>query len=346
MNIENSLVKEKKTIYYEDDFPYKHPRVSISNEIEPEVNVYTIDNPLVNMGLKKAFCCAETGRFFDEISSKPAINQLENKKKGIKEIQGHVLDLVTPGANLYSHWLLDLLPKIGAVKQAGHDLKEFDYIYVNYFNSRFKKEAFEKLGIPFGKVLDFPSAPKFFTCSKVTTVSACRNALYTPGWVENFIRSIFLGSHVEERGKPSRRLYISRSKGDTRRVLNEAALLQRILPFGFETLYCEDYSVTEVAKHMSEAEIVIAPHGAGLANMVFCDPSVKILELFSAHMSSEYYKISKKNGHDYLCLQALAPDGRYIDCLELNYESDRPVIHPMNLLLSEENLEKIVSFVS
>ncbi|WP_275287255.1 glycosyltransferase family 61 protein [Halomonas elongata] len=346
MNIEKTPVKKKRSISYKNDFPYKHPRVSIGEEVEPDVNVYTIESPLVCIGIKKAFYCTETGRFYDEISSKPAVSELKNKKNNVKEIKGHILDLVSPGANLYSHWLLDLLPKLSAVKQAGYNLEDFDYVYVNYYNSKFKEETFEKLGIPVEKVLDFPSAPKIFKCSKITTVSACRNALYTPQWAEEFVRSIFLETNIYNQVKKNRRIYISRSKGETRRVLNEASLVRKISPLGFEVLYCEDHSVTKVAEIMSEAEIVIAPHGAGLANIVFCNSRVKIVELFSAHMSPEYYKISKKNGFDYLCIQALSPDGEYVDFSTINYEHDRPVLHPMNLLLSEENMEKIVSFVS
>ncbi|SEN44592.1 glycosyltransferase family 61 protein [Halomonas caseinilytica] len=341
MDIQSRSVREKRQLSYIDDFPYKHPRVSIGKEIEPAVNVFTIKNALANLGIRKAFVCSKSEEPVSELSSSLAIKEISSRKKRIKRVGGHVLDLVTPGANLYSHWLLDLLPKVDAVKRAGFSWDDFDYVYVNYFNSRFKKESFDKLGIPASKVLDFPSSPKIFSCDKVTTVTSCRHSLYTPDWVDGFVNSVFLDKNKRRAlGEGKRRIYISRSKGNTRRILNEAQLLELIIPYGFETLYCEDHSVSDVSRIMSEAELIIAPHGAGLANSVFCNSDIQLIELFSSHISSEYYKLSKKRGVEYHCIQTHSPDGSYIDVSKLDY-NDREVIHPMNLLLSRENLREI-----
>lgn len=345
MSVSKKVVQTKKSYSHANDFRYRHPRVSIGEEFEPEVSVYTLGKSVVNIGLKKAFFSTEENEYINNISSRPGIEELDKKKSSCKYLSGHVLDLVTPGANLYSHWLLDLLPKLMAVKRAGLELSSFDYIYVNYYNSKFKREAFDKLGIPKEKVLDFPSAAKIFSCSKITTVTSCRSALYTPDWVAKGVRSLFLDNPEMSDKVGSRRLYISRSKGDARRILNEAELMESISPLGFKVLYCEDWTVQDVALMMSEAEIVIAPHGAGLANLVFCNSRAKVIEIFSSHMSSEYYKMSKIFGFDYLCINALSPSGDFVDLSQLNYEDERHIIHPMNILLSKTNIEEIVNYV-
>jgi capsular polysaccharide biosynthesis protein len=64
---------------------------------------------------------------------------------------------------------------------------------------------------------------------------------------------------------------------------------------GFSTHMLEDLSFDEQITLFSQAEFVVAPHGAGLANLLFCQPGTKVLELcpeteyrpFFAYMSSK-----------------------------------------------------------
>lgn len=43
-------------------------------------------------------------------------------------------------------------------------------------------------------------------------------------------------------------------------------------------------SLLEQIQLFANAEIVIGPHGAGMANILFCDPGTKVVELFSRDM--------------------------------------------------------------
>ncbi|MCB0841509.1 MAG: glycosyltransferase family 61 protein, partial [Bacteroidetes bacterium] len=62
----------------------------------------------------------------------------------------------------------------------------------------------------------------------------------------------------------------------------------------------ENLSVMEQAKMLSEAEAVMCPHGAGLTNIVFCQPGTKIIELLHHSAVNEmYWVISNAIGLDY-----------------------------------------------
>ncbi|OZH55086.1 hypothetical protein AFK68_06815 [Hydrocoleum sp. CS-953] len=39
----------------------------------------------------------------------------------------------------------------------------------------------------------------------------------------------------------------------------------------------------------AHAKIIVAPHGSGLTNIVFCNPGTKVIELFSPHYLRYYY---------------------------------------------------------
>jgi capsular polysaccharide biosynthesis protein len=64
-----------------------------------------------------------------------------------------------------------------------------------------------------------------------------------------------------------------------RRVVNEAAVEAALADLGFEVFDNAAYSVCDQARAFRDAEIVVAPHGAGLANIVYCDPGTPVIEL-------------------------------------------------------------------
>lgn len=76
-----------------------------------------------------------------------------------------------------------------------------------------------------------------------------------------------------------RRLYIPRRNVRMRRVVNEAAVEAALVSLGFEIFDSAEYSVREQVDAFRNAEIVVAPHGAGLSNIVFCDRGTPVIEI-------------------------------------------------------------------
>ncbi|MEI4486895.1 glycosyltransferase family 61 protein [Frigidibacter sp. MR17.14] len=77
-----------------------------------------------------------------------------------------------------------------------------------------------------------------------------------------------------------RRLYVTRRPGRRdRAVVGGTALQAMLTDLGFETLDFEDLDALGQARAMAGAAIVVAGHGAGLANMLFCPPDALVVEL-------------------------------------------------------------------
>lgn len=77
------------------------------------------------------------------------------------------------------------------------------------------------------------------------------------------------------------RILISRRNAKTRKIANEDALLGELAPLGFVAVCMEDLSLREQMTMVAEAEIVIGPHGAGMAHMVSARPGASFIELSS-----------------------------------------------------------------
>ncbi len=77
------------------------------------------------------------------------------------------------------------------------------------------------------------------------------------------------------------RIYISRLGANARRLLNEEEVIARVEAAGFRVLQFERMSIEQQMAAMAGAEVVLAPHGAGLANLVFCQSGTRVVEMLS-----------------------------------------------------------------
>jgi len=99
-----------------------------------------------------------------------------------------------------------------------------------------------------------------------------------------------------------RYIYISRRRARYRHVINESELLLQLQPLGFIAIELEDFSVSQQASLFAQAERIVAPHGAGLTNLSFCQPGTQVVELVSPHyMRTDYWIVSHHLGlHHYV----------------------------------------------
>jgi capsular polysaccharide biosynthesis protein len=88
----------------------------------------------------------------------------------------------------------------------------------------------------------------------------------------------FYRAHSPNSGPRRRRLLVSRADAGIRRIVNEPDLMQALSWLDFELVQLTPMSVEEQAMLFAEAEIVVGPHGAGFANLCFCQKGTRVLE--------------------------------------------------------------------
>ena len=106
------------------------------------------------------------------------------------------------------------------------------------------------------------------------------------------VSALYAGSRTP--GK--RRLLVAR-QGPTRTIQNIDKVESFVSKHGFDTVYLEGMSMADQILLFQSAEFVISPHGAGLANLLFCDPGTKVIELMpSVEMRPFFWVMSEKLG--------------------------------------------------
>lgn len=95
-------------------------------------------------------------------------------------------------------------------------------------------------------------------------------------------------------------IYIRR-EGHTceRTFCNEADVTACLKLLGFDTLNLEDYEVKDQIRMVSEAEVVVGAHGAGLSFTVFCNKDAKVVEIFGRPLTEKrhFLHIAHVLGH-------------------------------------------------
>ena len=206
----------------------------------------------------------------------------------VETIEGTVAVLTGLSANVYFHWMLDVLPRLEILRRSGFPEGEIDWFYVNSVAKPFQRQTLERLGIPGDRILESDRHPYLHATRLVVPSFPGPIGWPTSESIE-FLRSHFLPSQSSSSPTSPKRLYISRQTAQYRRVVNEPQLIQRLQQQGFQVIALENYSVTEQAQLFANAEVILAPHGAGLTNLVFCQRNTRVIELFSPNYIRYYY---------------------------------------------------------
>jgi Glycosyltransferase 61 len=202
-------------------------------------------------------------------------------------VDGSLAVLASRGDWNYFHFLIDVLPRIATVEAAGITP---DRWYVPA-KTRFQRDLLALLGVTADRIVD--AAEHVHVQADNLVVPTLPDLdLSAPPWLVEALRQRLLPPDVGLR--PGRRVYVTRGQArNTRIVTNEAELIAALRDRGFETVDPGAISVAEQIRTFAEAEVIIAPHGAALANLTFASPGATVVELFPPdYVQGCYWKLA------------------------------------------------------
>jgi capsular polysaccharide biosynthesis protein len=194
----------------------------------------------------------------------------------------------------FADWVLDTLPRFYSLARLPTDEVR---ILVNKPLNSWQRESLELLGIDLSRieVLEnrYIEAEILYFPSFVGDPGNEHPA--GMGWLRDR-----LIENSEPRRRPNRRLYISRRLALRRRILNEDELQPILRAYGFEIVETELLSFRQQIDLLSEAEAVVALHGAGLSNIVFAPKGCKVVEIFDPdHVKVMYWALADVLDQEY-----------------------------------------------
>jgi capsular polysaccharide biosynthesis protein len=206
-------------------------------------------------------------------------------------------DVVPPN---YCHWLLDELPRLAFLGER-RDVT----VLTSGDTPKWKTDSLALCGFdprPMIRVANFEAVR-----ADRLLVSRDIHAMPHPAhkaapWALNFLRArMGVAALAATPGEPGmRKLYVSRNDAGGRRVLNEAALMERLRPLGYRMVTPGRLGVADQVATFARASHVVGMHGAALANFVFAPPGAQLVEIFPAtYGMASYYLLAAGQGSAY-----------------------------------------------
>lgn len=216
---------------------------------------------------------------------------------------GRTAIAVTPEApGNYYHWLIDLLPRVCLI-QSSEGFDSFAHLLLNGSHAHYEESSLRALRVPLEKI-SYVGARDRFEIERATIPSLDNFSKTIAPWKIEALRGV-RDSLPPRQSAVVRRLYVSRRRAAVRRVVNEAEVEEILHAAGFTTVELESCSWSEQVAMFSGAEVVFAPHGAALANTVFCQPGALLAEINTRAGYRDYYlRLAASSGVGYRFLEA------------------------------------------
>ncbi|MGD1717418.1 tetratricopeptide repeat protein, partial [Dapis sp. BLCC M172] len=192
------------------------------------------------------------------------------------------------GRTNYFHWMIDVVSRIELLRQSNLKIDKFVFLECRTAS---QKETLARFNIPIEKIIE----NKFYPHIKskrlvIPSFTGKQNGMRVTKWGCEFLRTLFLKpENMKNLSVKPERIYISRKYADYRKVINEQEVVNFLHKFGFISVTLESISVAEQTSYMAAAKVIVAPHGAGLTNIIFCSPGTKIIEIFAANFVIPLY---------------------------------------------------------
>lgn len=263
-----------------------------------DVTVLGNSGAVVHDGALVVESVMDASRLGKSVAFKTPAFMLPQKKQGLYT---SVLHLPLSETSNY-HWFFDCLPRLYFVLQQVNepikiimrrDLPEFQHQTLQFI----LKDH------PNADVVYIGKHEKWTTERFIlSSFMANSQSAFLPMEVSKWLQQKIWSGYKIAPGNTRKRIYISRGSAKKRKVINESDLLPVLQAYGFEIVKAEVLTYQQQVQLFYDAEAVVAPHGAGLTNLLFAR-ACKVMELHPANLvKTHYFLLCKGLGFDYTAL--------------------------------------------
>ena len=203
-----------------------------------------------------------------------------------KKIKGKVFSLIqgASGNNNYFHWMFDVLPRLIMLEKV-YNLSDIDYFYSPQIKS-WQLSTLSVFNISKEKLIN-SNHHRHIHADKILAVShpwynkgrILNEAKNLPSWITSEIASKF-----EKHGKKfecNDKIFIDRRESlyNHCQIINDVEIQSHLKKKGFTVYKVGELNFFEQIYLFQNAKVIIGAHGAAFANLIFCKPNTKILDI-------------------------------------------------------------------
>jgi capsular polysaccharide biosynthesis protein len=208
----------------------------------------------------------------------------------VRELEG--TSLLVGGVDHLYHWLVDYLPRLLMAKRV---MPALPRILINR-PGRIQIESLRRIGVhEWEEVGDDESV----RCETLWIPSMLANTTIPHPAIVPMLRKALPPSS----GLPRRSIYLSRRDAATRNLVNETELEAQL--HGFETHLAAHLTLQQQIDLFASADRLVAVHGNGMTNQIFCRPGIQVFEIAVAeHRVTSMQCLALACGHTHRFVDA------------------------------------------
>ncbi|MBP7709528.1 MAG: glycosyltransferase family 61 protein [Rickettsiales bacterium] len=230
--------------------------------------------------------------------------------------------------NNYYHWHVFALQRLLALKEKNLLQNATLILPKNYLKYPFILPSLARFGIDKNQITFLPKKSNI----KVSQLALVTQTEHHPEMLKQ-VRDTLLSKVEKTDFNFGEKIYISREKQVLRFVENEKEVVALLEKYGFKKIIAEHLSYEEQISIFSKAKYLVAPHGAGITNVLFMQEGGSVLEMTTPQkpesFNRAFYPMISMLGLKYFYQQcAIGPNSRVRDH------------HQSSLVVDLERLEK------
>ena len=273
--------------------------------------ILNIDNGRIYTDYVENVAYIKQNKILNDVSFQQVNGELKNTTynsviyKGttrfIKRYEGTILSLVqgASGNSNYWHWMFDILPRLLLVEEC-YSLKNVDFFYLPKLQ-KWQKDTLSIFDIDFKKVINSQKIRHVQADNIICTSHPwykegyiLKEAKKLPEWIINEISEKYDG--FEKKFNCGENFYIDRreSKYNHCQIINDDEIIDYLKKRDFSIYKIGELSFFEQIYLFKNAKFIIGAHGAAFANLIFCKPKTKVIDIIPEnHPNSVDQKIGK-----------------------------------------------------
>jgi capsular polysaccharide biosynthesis protein len=178
------------------------------------------------------------------------------------------------GLHNYGHFLIDCLPALATAMGAGAT-ERFPAITPPLLPWHRELLSLMLGDQPQPRLIEAP----LVRIEDAVFATAMDHFLHAPNAPLDRVRERILAAAAIDPAGGAKRIYVTRRGSQKRVLVNELDLETALAARGFTIVRPEELSVRDQIALFHQADLIVAPAGAALANVLFCRPSAKVIEL-------------------------------------------------------------------
>ncbi len=203
---------------------------------------------------------------------------------------------IAGGDDNYYHWIHDVLPRV-CWYSVDADINA--PLLTGVIQKRFQKEILSILGVEDDNVITMPYPEVANVARAFIPLVSPQNRAFRPRysgvrrWAHDYFGRLAVPDYATApwaEHSDGLRLYVKRGEAQRRRLINEEEVCIKMHRLGFQIIDPDVLSVQEQVRLFNKASVVVSPHGAALANLCFCRPRTRVVELAFPTWAPFYFR--------------------------------------------------------